>query len=183
MKIISNSSLPTSSIRPTVAKRIIARYSPGSRSDFSDRARHTVKKARTRQMILKRDVRGVITSIPPNRLALRGNMSTAAIAMTTPRAATKEHQPVAAAVPAAVVGGFADDTPATALARLLVSPIASTTRALITTTASGDASLSSSRYDIVGARDLILETSSLQPRVECNRAEIWDKVRPQAWRT
>src|SRR5215469_7349298 len=112
-------------------------------------------------MILKSDVSGVITSIPPKRLAFRGNMRTAAIAMASPRAATNEHQPVAAAVPAALVGGFAGDTPATTVARLLISPIASTMRALITTTASGDASLSSSRYDIVEARDLILETSSL----------------------
>src|SRR4029077_4904219 len=112
-------------------------------------------------MILKRDVRGVITSIPPKRLALRGNMRTAAIAMTTPRAAANEHQPVAAAVSTALVGGFADDTPDTAVPRLLVSPIPSTTRALITTMTSGNASLSSSRYEIVEARDLILEISSL----------------------
>jgi hypothetical protein len=112
-------------------------------------------------MILKRDVRGVITSIPPKRLTSRGNMSTAVIAITTPRAATNEHQPVVAAVLGALVGGFADDTPATAVPGLLVSPIASTTRALTTTTASGDASLSSSRYDIVEARDLILEISLL----------------------
>jgi hypothetical protein len=112
-------------------------------------------------MILKRDVRGVITSIPPKRLALRGKMSTAAIAMTTPRAATNEHQPAAAVALPVLVGGFASDTPATAVARLLVSPIASTTRALITTMASGDTSLSSSRYDIVESRDLISEISSL----------------------
>src|SRR4030095_10137761 len=96
-------------------------------------------------MILKRDVRGVIKSTPPKRLALRGNMSTATIAMTPPRAATNEHQPTAPAVPAALVGGFPDDTPATALPRLLVRPIASTTRALITATASGDASFGSSK--------------------------------------
>src|SRR5438552_2739723 len=104
-------------------------------------------------MILKRDVRGVITSIPPKRLALRGNISTAAIAMTTPRAAPNEHQSAPAAVPAALVGGFADDTPATAVPCLLISPIASTTRALITTMTSGNASLSSSRYDIVETWD------------------------------
>src|ERR1700704_5739919 len=68
-------------------------------------------------MILKRDVRGVITSIPPKRLALRGKMSTAAIAMTTPRAATNEPKPVAAVALPVLVGGEkdacrdCDDTP------------------------------------------------------------------------
>src|SRR5882724_10072225 len=185
MKIISNSSLPTSNMRPTVAKRIIARYSPGSRRDLSDRARHTVKRASPRQMILKSEVSGVITSIPPKGFVFRGNISTAAIAMTIPRPATNEHQTVEVRLgrmPAAPVGGFAGDTPATTVARPLISPIVSTTRALITTMASGDASLRSSRYDVVEATDFILETSSLQPRVEYDRAKIWDKVRPQAWR-
>src|SRR6266576_2890125 len=184
MKIMSSSSLPTSNMRPTVAKRIIARYSPGSCRDFSDRARHTVKRASPRQMILKSEVSGVITSISPKRFEFRGNISTATIAMTIPRPATNEHQTVEVCLrrmSAAPVGGFVGDTPATTVAGLLISPIVSTKRALITTMASGDASLSSSRYDVVEATDLILETSSLQPRVECDRAEILDKVRPQAW--
>src|SRR6266513_1783204 len=125
-------------------------------------------------MILKSDVSGVITSIPPKRLAFRGNMTTAAIATATPRAATNEHQPVAAAVPAAPVGGFAGDTPATTLARSLISPIESTTRALITTTVSGEASLSSSRYDIVEAGDLISKISSPRLPAEFYQGEIWD---------
>src|SRR5437773_3246665 len=109
-------------------------------------------------MILKRDVRGVIASIPPKRVALRGNMSTAASAITTPRAAANEHQSAPANVPAALVDGFADDTPATAAPCPLVSPIESTTRALMTTMTSGNASLSSSRYEIAEARDLILKS-------------------------
>src|SRR5262245_17655676 len=104
MKIVSNSSLPTSNMRPTVAKRISARYSPGCRRDFSDRARHTVKKARPRQMILKSEVSGVITSIPSKRVESRGNINTAAIAITIPRQATNEHQPVAAFVTPGLVG-------------------------------------------------------------------------------
>src|SRR5204863_2698501 len=99
---------------------------------FYRHAQKNRKKASTRQMILKRDVRGVITSIPLKRLALRGNMSTAAIAMPTPRAAANEHQSVAAAaVPAALVGGFADDTPATAVRCLPVSAIVITTKPLV----------------------------------------------------
>src|SRR5437764_13161483 len=106
------------------------------------------------QMILKSDVSGVITSIPPKRFAFRGSVSTAAIAMASPRAATNEHQPVATPVLAAFFGGFPDDTPATAVARWLDSPIASTARALITTTASGDENVSSCRYDSVKAGDV-----------------------------
>src|ERR1044071_3286571 len=185
MKIISSSSLPTSNMRPTVAKRIMARYSPGSRRDFSDRARLTVTRASPRQMILKSELSGVITSIPPKRFEFRGNISTAAIAMIIPRPATNEHQTVEVrlrGMPAAPVGGCVGDTPPTTVARPLTSPIVSTTRALITTLAAGGASATRSRYDVVEITDFILEISSLQPRVECDRAEIWDKVRLQVWR-
>src|SRR5436190_12621988 len=112
-------------------------------------------------MILKKEVRGVITSIPPKRVTLRGSINTAAIAMRRPRAAANEHRSVAVRGPKALVGGFPDDTLATAMPCLLVSPIVSTATALITTTASGHASLSSWRYDIVEASKLILEISSL----------------------
>ena len=88
-------------------------------------------------MILKSDVRGVITSIPPKRLAFRGNINTAEIAVTSPRPETSEHQPLEAAGPGVLARLFEDDIFVLAVPRLLISPIVSTTRALTTTIASG----------------------------------------------
>src|SRR5262249_8959036 len=128
MKIINSSSLPTSNIRPTVARRTSARYSPGCRGAFSACVSRIVKNASAKQMILNSDVSGEITSIPPNSVSLRGKNRTATIAITIPSAATNTHA---------------------ASARFAIRPIESTTRAVTTTTASGDASLRSSRYDMV----------------------------------
>ena len=54
-----------------------------------------MKKASVMQMILNSDVSGVITSIPPKRVALRGNSSTAPIAIARPSAPITEQIPVA----------------------------------------------------------------------------------------
>jgi len=75
-------------------------------------------------MILNNDVSGEITSIPPNNVSLPGKNVTAVIAIIIPSAATNAH---------AAAGRFAT--------RLTES----TTSAVRTTTASGDASLRSSR--------------------------------------
>src|SRR5215472_3021255 len=128
MKIISSSSLPTSNIRPTVARRISARYSPGGRGAFSASVSSTVKNASARQIILNSELSGEITTIPPKSVAWRGSIRTTAIAITSPRAATN---------------GQAD---AARFARRLIE---STASAVNTTTASGDESLRSPRYDIV----------------------------------
>src|SRR5262249_33692272 len=127
MKIINSSSLPTSNIRPTVARRTSARYSPGCRGAFSACVSRIVKNASARQMILNSDASGEITSIPPNSVSLRGKNRTATIAITIPSAATNSH----------------------AAARFETRLIDSTTRAVRTTTPSGDPSLRSSRQDIV----------------------------------
>ena len=99
------------------------------------------------QMILNSDVSGVITSIPPKSVALRGNISTAPIAITRPSAATNEQSAalrVLELLPAFRVGR-AIDTVALAASRPVISPIVRTASAVITTIASGDASLRSSR--------------------------------------
>jgi hypothetical protein len=124
MKIMSSSSLPTSNRSPIVASRSMARYSPGLREGRSLRARNTVKRASARQIILNNDVSGVITSIPPNRVAFCGNMSTSPIAIASPNAAMAEQ--------------IAD-------ARSVVRPMARTMSAVTTTMASGAASLSNSK--------------------------------------
>ena len=54
-----------------------------------------MKKAKAIQIILNSDVSGVITIIPPKGVALRGNISTAPIAIAIPSAATAEQIPVA----------------------------------------------------------------------------------------
>ena len=125
MKITSNSSLPTSNISPMVARRSIARYSPRLREDFSEAASDTVKKASAIQMILNSDVSGVITSIPPNSVALRGSSRTAPTAITRPSAATAGQSAL--------------------IQREFVKPIARTTSAVRATIASGETSLRSSR--------------------------------------
>jgi len=98
-------------------------------------------------MILNSDVSGVITSIPPKSVALRGNISTAPIATARPSTATNAQSAalrVLDLLPAFPVGR-AVDTVAPAASRPVVSPIVRTTSAVITTIASGDASLRSSR--------------------------------------
>ena len=57
--------------------------------------RRTVKNANAMQIILKRRVSGVITSIPPKRVVLCGNIKIAPIAIASPSAATTEQMPVA----------------------------------------------------------------------------------------
>jgi hypothetical protein len=84
----------------------------------------TVKKASTRQMILKSEVNGVITSIPWNRVACCGRRSTAPMASAIPKTAAAE------AGPALLV---------------LASPTTRTTNAVSATIASGDASFRRSR--------------------------------------
>ena len=85
---------------------------------------NTVKTASARQIILNNDVSGVITSIPPNRFAFGGNISTAPIAMASPNVAMTEQN---------------------VDARSVVRPMARTISAVTTTTASGAASLRSSK--------------------------------------
>ena len=60
-----------------------------------------VKKARTKQTIWKSELSGEITSMPWNKFACDGSSNMATIAMTSPNAATRVQNPVAAAVPAA----------------------------------------------------------------------------------
>src|SRR5205807_10610399 len=102
----------------------IAMYSAGLRRDFSKDTSGTVTSARTRQIILKSELSGEITSIPPNKFAGCGNIRTAAIAIAIPSAAT--------------IGHHAD-------ARVLVKPMVKTASAVTTTIASGAANLSNSR--------------------------------------
>src|SRR5206468_4661385 len=119
MKIMSNSSQPTSSMRPMVASRSMARYSLGLRDGRSVRARDTVNRASEIQIILNNDVSRVITSIPPNSVAFCFNMSTAQIAMASPDVATMEQisdaVAVAAGVSPAFALGFAYDAAASAV--------------------------------------------------------------------
>src|SRR5438105_2489226 len=123
-KRMRNSSLRTSSINPTEPSSSTAIYSPGLRRDFSEDASGTVTSARTRQIILKSEFSGEITSMPPNKFACDGSMSTAPIATAVPIAATMGHN---------------------AFARVLVSPTVRTASAVTTTIPSGAASLSNSR--------------------------------------
>ena len=103
-----------------------------------------VKRARIKQTIWKSELSGEITSMPPNNIAFCGSMSAAPIATMSPRTATNAQKAVGAAVPAAFCG-FAIETPAIAVPRLVVRPIARTTSAVNVTIASGAASLRRSR--------------------------------------
>ena len=80
------------------------------------------------QTILNNEVSGETTSIPPKSLSLRGRIRTAPIAITSPNAATNRQAEAA---------------------RFTVRLMESTSSAVNTTTASGEASLRSVRYDIV----------------------------------
>jgi hypothetical protein len=90
-------------------------------------------------------VSGVITSIPPKRVALRGNISTVPIAIASPSEATAEQIPAVVDAPFALSVGFAVETVAVDFTRPLTSPIERTASAVITTIVSGNASFSSSR--------------------------------------
>ena len=83
-----------------------------------------MKKASARQMILNRDVSGVITSIPCKSVACCGRIITAPIASANPRVAAKEQMPEA---------------------RVLARPMPRTASAVTAIIASGEASLSRSR--------------------------------------
>ena len=75
-------------------------------------------------MILKSEFNGVITSIPPNKVAFRGKSRIAPIEIRIPNAAVNAQA---------------------AAGRLANRPIESTTSAVRTTTASGEANLRSTR--------------------------------------
>src|SRR5207248_9761400 len=107
-----------------------------------------VKKARTKQRIWKSELSGEVTSMPWNKFACAGSINMASIAITSPSAATSVQKAVDAAVPAAARRGIAGDTPATAVPRLVVTPITRTTSAVKVTIASGAASLRRSRKDM-----------------------------------
>src|SRR5438874_2939835 len=89
-----------------------------------------VKKARTKQTIWKNELSGEATSMPRNKFACAGSINTALIAIRSPSAATSVQRAVEAAVPAATGRGIAGDTPATAVPRLVVTPITRTTSAV-----------------------------------------------------
>src|SRR5438067_12621857 len=104
-----------------------------------------VKKASTKQTTMKSELSGEITSMPWDKFACDGKLSTAPMATMSPNAATNEQTTVEAVVSIGRLGGIAGDTPATTVPRLVVRPITRTMSAVNVTIASGAASLRRSR--------------------------------------
>ena len=131
-----------------MASRMRARYSPWLGNERSPRTSSTVKKASTRQMILKSELSGETTSMPWKSIACSGSLTMTAAVMASPSAATSEQSAseFGAGAGVAVEGArSATDTVAPTFRRPVTSPVVRTARVVTTRIASGAASLSSSR--------------------------------------
>src|SRR5437773_1793653 len=91
-------------------------------------ARHAINQAQPEEM--KSELSGEITSMPWNKFACDGKLSTAPMATMSPNAATNEQTTVEAVVSIARLCGIAGDTPATTVPRLVVRPITRTMSAV-----------------------------------------------------